>query len=392
MEDFSSNSLVLDDASSLGGLGGGKQPSSEPESVRDAVAAAAAEMDKEEAPKPEPEPKEALKDDTKAEVKGKAEAKVEAEPKEDKPEPSEEGGDNDNSEEAPDAAEKKEAAEEGAKDKWRPTPTQAPKGFLPDSVEKWRNVPHPVARDIHVMIGEHERQLAEHRESTERYSRLRDFDELARTNGRDLRESLMQVHQFENMMRENPIAALNMALQQVGPRKADGQAVSLYEIAQHIVQNGPDAYQQMAAHRQEPQQREDPRLAQAQHEMAQMQETLIEQTVIKPFIADHPRYEELKAHIAMFLKSGMIPGSLSLPERLALAYDMAARLNPASEVKRPSASEDEQAAPRAAQHFGGDKSIKSSPGSVTEEVEDRAAQGESILDSVRKEARRLRRA
>src|SRR3546814_10299599 len=77
----------------------------------------------------------------------------------------------------------------------------------------------------------------QHREALERYESVRDFDELARQNGRDLRQSLMQVNELENLLKSSPIAGPNKVLMQAGPRKADGQPVSLMEGAQFIVQD-----------------------------------------------------------------------------------------------------------------------------------------------------------
>src|SRR3546814_15259784 len=82
----------------------------------------------------------------------------------------------------------------------------------------------------------------------------------------------MQVNELENLLRSNPIAGLNKVLMQAGPRKADGQPVSLMEVAQFIVQKGPQGYQQMMAQAQQPQQQQaqdDPRIAQLQQTIVQ---------------------------------------------------------------------------------------------------------------------------
>src|SRR3546814_13493967 len=63
---------------------------------------------------------------------------------------------------------------------------------------------------------EHETATQQHREALERYESVRDFDELARQNGRDLRQSLMQVNELENLLKSNPIAGLNKVLMQAG--------------------------------------------------------------------------------------------------------------------------------------------------------------------------------
>src|SRR3546814_5939592 len=67
-------------------------------------------------------------------------------------------------------------------------------------------------------------------------------DLLAARNGVDLRQTLAEVKHLEDLMEANPLAALNAILLRSGPRKADGQPVSLFEMAAHIVQMGQDGY------------------------------------------------------------------------------------------------------------------------------------------------------
>lgn len=273
---------------------------------------------------------------------------------------------------------------------------EPPKNFLPDAKEMWKNVPRSVRRDIETMTRSHDEATAKFKDVADRYETVRDFDELARSNGRELRDSLTKMHHAENLIQRNPIAGLNAILMEVGPRKPDGQPVSLFEVAQHIVQQGPQGYQQAMQQAQQVQQRpaEDPRVSHLQQQLQQMQEQTLAMQVIQPFKAEHPRYDELQEDIAFFLKSGKIPQSLSPYDRLAAAYDMAARINPASHVEETPATGDEgpDRERRAGEDFSGPKSIKSSPGSVTEAVNDQGQDDESIRDSLRKELRRLNRA
>lgn len=272
-----------------------------------------------------------------------------------------------------------------------PQHREAPRNFLPDSKEQWRNVPRSVKRDIAVMEQAIATEREQAREVSQRYESVREFDELARQNGQDLRQSLSRVVEFENQMRANPIRALQMALIEAGPRKADGTPLSLMEVAQYIVQGGAEQYQQLMAEtrRQEPQ--EDPRLNALQQEVMQMRGQQLLSSVIEPFKASHPRYSELEDDIAFFLTSGRISPNLSVQDRLEAAYDMAVRLNPSSTSPRNQADQEspDRVSRRADDDFGGNKSIKSSPGSVTETVEDEAGGGESIRDSIMKAGRRL---
>lgn len=333
--------------------------------------------------------------DAEAAAKDADAAEVRAEEKKaPKPDATKQNVEDVNSEKAPEP-EKSDASETKTEEKADGTFREPPKRFLADSREVWRNVPRAVRRDIEAMAAEHEQDIQRFTEVSQRYDRIRDFDELAKSNGRDLRDSLMQVHQFENMMRQNPISALNMALMEVGPRKADGQAYSIYEVAQAIVQQGPEGYQRMMqqAAQPQPQPQENQRVAQLEQQLEEMRIQNLTAQVIEPFKAKHPRYDELSDDIALFLQSGKIPKTLSLHERLAAAYDMAERVNPPSRGYQTGAGDVESpgADRRADPDFSGSKSIKSSPGSVTEEVEDEGSKSESLRDSILKAHRGLRK-
>jgi hypothetical protein len=283
------------------------------------------------------------------------------------------------------AAEREAAQTERQEQGTRPEP---PKRFSEGSKAVWRNVP----REVQGEISRWERESEEAKPRLERYESIRQFDELAKANGRDLRESLAKINQFENMMRTNPIGALHSILAEIGPRKADGQAVSLFEIASHIVNSGQEGYSRSiaAANAQQQQEKQSQAFEQQRSEMVRMQDQMIRTTVIDPFKASHPRYDELEDDIAMFLKSGKITPTLSVHEKLSMAYEMAERLNPASVYRREDNVQALDPARRADTDFSGSKSIRSSPGAVSDaDMEDQAKGGESILDSVRAEARRM---
>ncbi len=399
MTDFAETpSTVIDTEAGPSASGGGvvkiPEPAAEaPSTVRADLEAAfkedAAKLAADKAPAKEAakEPEKAEKPDPDAKAENKDEAK---------PEPAKDAKADDAKEAEPAKDEAKPDAKADAKDE---KPHEAgkyqdpPKTFLADSRELYRNVPRAVRRDIETMVRTHDEETTRYREASTRYDSIREFDELARSNGRDLRDSLTRVHQIESLMQQNPIAGLNAILMETGPRKADGQPFSLFEVAQHIAQQGPEGYQRMVQPPRQQQAQEDPRVGQLQQQLQQIQEQQLAAQVIAPFKADHPRYDELQDDIAFFLQSGKVPESLSPYDRLEAAYDMAARINPPSHVDE--APSDEATGPdrdrRAGEDFSGSKSIKSSPGSIDETVEDQASGGESIRDSISKAAKRLRK-
>jgi hypothetical protein len=394
--DLAADSTVLEPHAETGASGAGAPvipaDDAKPESVRDAVSAAMKEEPPADA-KPDP--------DTDKETGEKA-----AEKGAEKPQGEEKGPEGKNAPKAPERGpDGKFAGKEAPKDE---VPTDAPKPeavkpdngrhieapskFLPDAKETWRNTPRAVQRDVENMVREHEAQVTQYREAAERYEAVRQFDEAARQSGRaGVHESLAEVAQLEDLMGKNPLAALNQILLRAGTRKPDGSPVSLFEVAQTIVQMGQQGYQQAVsrASQQQPQ-NDNSEVAQLRAQMAQMQAQQVAASVIDPFRRDHPRYDELKGDIALFLQSGKIPTSLSAHERLEAAYDMAVRINPASHVPDAPSAQERPDPDRRVDDPPAAKSIKSAPGSVSDDME--PERGGSIKELLADELKRQRRA
>lgn len=318
------------------------------DAIEKAMAELGEDTGEEDAPEPKPE---------KAE-KAEKPAKEEEPEDDDKPDNEvEDDEDSDGDDEPEEKAEKQE--KRPAKSK---SGLEAPQHYLPAAKEKWVNVPHEVRSEIYRTMKEAENLTAELRQQTERYESIREFDELARSNGRDLRDSLLRVQHIENLLGSNPLAGLNAILLEAGPRKPDGQPVSLFEIADAVVRMGQDKYQQMISQR--PAQQQAPANSEVQDLRARLAAMEAQQRVapvIAEFRASHDRYDELAPAIAKLMQSGMVPDSLSPSERLSAAYDMAVRLNPPSHVE-PEADDGLAPERRAANNFGGSsKSIRGAP-------------------------------
>lgn len=261
---------------------------------------------------------------------------------------------------------------------------RAPQKFQADAKDNWFATPKSVRRDVEVMIRDHEAEITQYREARDRYEPIRQYDELARQNGREgAHESLAELYRLEQGMKSNPLQTINEILMRAGPRKADGSPISLQEFAGAIMQMDPNSYN--AAMRPEPQApKEDPRIAQLEQALQQERQASVIAGVIEPFKADHPRYDELEEDIAFFLGSGKINAGLSPSEKLEVAYDMAVRMNPglSAQVEDEGHSRSDRVAkPSAA------KSIKSAPGSITPDMSpERGGDIRSILED---EAKRI---
>lgn len=335
-------------------------PQHKPSDMDDAISKALDEAEAKDDPKNKvPEPKRDEKEDKPA--------KKEPEPDASEDDPEGDDAAEDDKAEKPKEGLSKEEKDERARQKQREQAiADAPKGFVsPTAKEKWANVPHEVRGEVNRVLKEAEEFQARAKQQNERYERIKDFDELAQRNGRDLRDSLMRVHRIENELQSNPVAGLNRILMEAGPRKADGSPISIREFAQAIARMDDNTYNNYVRQpqQQKQQQQINPEVEQLRAQLSQMQQQQIMQSVIEPFKSENPRYTELEPAIAQILKSGMIPDSVSGKERLAMAYDMAVRLNPASHIEP---EEDDKPATesnsnRAVSNFGGSRSIKGSP-------------------------------
>lgn len=247
-----------------------------------------------------------------------------------------------------------------------------PARFLPKAKEAWVNVPHSVRDDVYRMETEHEAERAQTKQVVERYESVRQYDEIAQKNGRELKDSLAKVVQVEQALARNPIMGIELILREIGPRRPDGSTLSLYEVAQHIAKQSPEQYRASingAFSQQQNQQREQAQSSEVQElrtTVQSMQAERAAEKIIEPFKAEHPRYQELQEDIAFFLKSGKIPASLSPVERLSAAYDMAERINPVGSRSASPALEDKTNAPAgakaaAAVDDAGSKSVRGAP-------------------------------
>lgn len=335
-----------------------------PVSTRDAIAKAFDEADKaskaerdeakpeDQKAKPEAEPKA-----EKARAEDGKFAKVEK--VESQPEAKAEKG-------APEKAAEQAAPERRQSEGRHPEP---PARFLPEARAKWANVPNEVKAEFHRVSQEMERESQQFRSSHERYSQLKDFDDLARSNGRDLRESLTKVNEVENALRQNPIFGLDAVLREIGPRKADGSPLTIMEVAQYLTQN-PTAYHPWA--------QTAPHVSasapvQATGEIEALKAEVLslraEQSivpVIQKFAEDKPDFDALQKQIEKILSSGIIEklhgSGLSLEQKLSEAYRMAGGRGPSSRPDTETATAHSEADTQARPvDLDGQKSIKGAP-------------------------------
>lgn len=258
---------------------------------------------------------------------------------------------------------------------------EPPARFLPKEKELWGNVPNSVKTAIQRITQEHETEVSQYRESHENWQKLSKFDQMAKQHGATVSDALERYTTFDGLLQTNPIEAIRQIMATRG--------ITPEQYAQHVLSN-PDAHRAPP-----PPAAPDPQMRQVSSELetvkAQLEEMRNAQaaaTIIEPFRAANPRYDELQDDIAFFLQSGKIPASLTPHERLEAAYDMAVRINPTSDVVAAPAREAPAAAPaRPAKLDAGTKSIRGAP----DDGEDSAVEeaDEDLTKMLRKEYRRM---
>lgn len=270
---------------------------------------------------------------------------------------------------------------------------EPPARFLPEARTKWANVPNEVKAEIHRVSQEYEAEIQKHKAATERYEPIRQYDELAKSNGRELKDSLAKVTEVEQAIARNPIAGLEAVLREIGPRKADGSPLTLIEVAQHIV-NNPQSYHQAIQAPVMPQQQQ----PQTNHEIealrAEIQNMKAEQTIvplITRFAEANPDYHALEPKIAEILGSGVIEKlygtGLSPEQKLAEAYRMAGG-NPSSQsLLQAQAAHSEAEPARPVNPDAGKKSVRGAPSDGDDPASEEPET--DIREMLRKELRKL---
>lgn len=240
---------------------------------------------------------------------------------------------------------------------------EPPARFLPKAKEVWANVPHAVKGEIARLTQEHEAEVTQYRASHERYEPIRQFDDMAKASGTDLKTALTSYTNIENLLRSNPVQGMAEVLRNIG--------LTPQQYAQHVMQN-PQAHEQALQPRQEQQQQRqsDPEVAELKEQLQSMRQEQTVQSIIAPFADKNPRYYELEGDIAFFLTSGKIPASLTPHEKLEAAYDMAVRINPTSSVAPSQAPETLAVAKPAPSDEAGSKSIRGAPNGQDPDDED----------------------
>lgn len=189
----------------------------------------------------------------------------------------------------------------------------APARFNEFGKRDWANTPDTVKEETYRAFKELEEGHKKYKDSADRYEKVREFDDLARKNGREgVHESLKQIVEIENAFQRDPIDGLK--------RVTDHFGINLQAVAAHIVGQNPN--QQVAeAHS---------RIQELEAKIQHMEFERKAPDLVAEFAASHERFDELTEVIATLLKTGTA-------KDLESAYELAAVLKaPASNAAQHS--------------------------------------------------------
>lgn len=222
-------------------------------------------------------------------------------------------------------------------------PPPAPARLIPSAREKWANVPQEVKFEVTRILEETDREITQYREAKQFREELKDYEEMARSNGTTVKQALNNYVEIERKFSEDPAQGFRQLMQNMNmhPTQAIGAILrSVNATPQQLAQmltNSPEAFTALAPspqrapqnQYQQPQQsQENPEVVALRQQVEAMQARMIEEEYIKPFERDYPEYREHEAAIAEVLKSGIIEKvhgtGLSPRDRLEVALGMVA--------------------------------------------------------------------
>ncbi|MBA4774309.1 MAG: hypothetical protein H2044_01465 [Rhizobiales bacterium] len=259
---------------------------------------------------------------------------------------------------------------------------EAPKRFSSDvaATADWEKVPESVQAAVHRVQREMEEGITKYKSSHDRYETIREFDDIARSNGHELKDSLKKVVDIEQAFARNPIEGFQHICNHFG--------INMRALAAHIAgQKAEDVQVQQEGTISELRRE----LADLKQQISgvstgfQQQQTAATSKEVEAFAAQpgNERFYDLMDDVAFFLKSDKVSQDLPPIDRLKAAYQLADRLNPDPNAKPATAqASDAEKEALAAQTRKGEKSITGAPSAGSDP--NRREASSSVKDSLKR--------
>jgi hypothetical protein len=261
-----------------------------------------------------------------------------------------------------------------AKPKVNPLPENAPFRDAPARMTEaakadWHAAPETVRGDVHRVMGEFENAYRGYRAIADAYKPIARFDQMAREHGTTLERALESYTSMEQKLRADVIGGLDVIVNNLNMRAADGKPIGLRDIAYHVLSQSPEQLKQVQMGN--AQQAHNSQIGALHQEIQGLKEhinALHNQTQfvqtrsqVDQFADSHPRFDELGAEIERELQLGF---------DLETAYRRAELLKPAT-----TAAQTRDTAPQT--RTVADKSISGAPAGASAPSERPAARREA---------------
>lgn len=204
---------------------------------------------------------------------------------------------------------------------------EAPARFSPDAKAAWATVAEPVKAEVNRAIRELEGGIEGYRQQWEP---LKQFDEIARQNNTTLPDALQRYVAFDVMLSQDVVRGLHTIAQDKG---FDLKAVAAHILGQEAP--APDQQAQIINGLNQKIAALEQQVGGVSTHIQTQQQTAL-RNEIESFASDaaFARFDELAGDITFFIET-RVPKDLPPRERLAQAYALAERLNPAPAVVAP---------------------------------------------------------
>ena len=130
-----------------------------------------------------------------------------------------------------------------ADDPVRPRQTayrDAPQRFDDAAKAEWEGVGENTRGAIHRMQRELEAGIQKYKASADEFESVREYAEMAKSGGTDLKTALSRYVAMENELRRDPIAGLQAVVANLGLKGANGQPATLRDVAAFVLNQKPD--------------------------------------------------------------------------------------------------------------------------------------------------------
>jgi hypothetical protein len=207
----------------------------------------------------------------------------------------------------------------------------APQRFSERAKAEWAAAPETVRADVHRMQEEFVKAYKVYKNDFDEMSKIRHFHKMATDHGTDLNTALTNYTGMEAKLRADPVAGLDMIVNNLNLRTPEGERIGFRDIAYHVLSQSPDqlrtlqmgnqqhaASQQIGALHQQIQ-----HLQQTVQQMHTDQQFVQTRSAIDQFADSHPRLDEL---------GEVIKREIALGFDLPTAYRRAELLHPTTQA------------------------------------------------------------